>query len=209
VSESRTVAEFTNVVLAGEGAVVITEGPSGPLTVETDDNLLELIETTVDGETLEIRTRDGIDIDPTDSVRYTIDVPHLSAIELLGAGSFDVATWSADDALVVLGGAGDIRVDGFAGTSLTVELSGAGMITIAGMTGTQDVTASGVGDYVAADLESGTAMLDVDGTVSATVWVADALTVTASGVGEVAYYGEPVVAQEVTAPASIVALGPK
>ena len=59
VKESRDVDGFDRIVVTGAGTVIITQGGSESLTIETDDNLMEYIETEVSGNTLEIGfTRD-------------------------------------------------------------------------------------------------------------------------------------------------------
>jgi len=48
VSENRTVAPFTGIQLVGAGDVIITQDSVQSLTVETDDNIVGLLSTTVE-----------------------------------------------------------------------------------------------------------------------------------------------------------------
>jgi hypothetical protein len=209
VTETREVAAFDRVVLGGEGAVVIREGEDESLTVETDDNLLEYIESSVSDGTLEIRTTEGVDIAPTDSVLYEIGMADVTGIELLGAGSIEIERWSADGAEIALGGAGEIVVGEFDGTRLTVDFPGVGEISISGAVDHQDVTLAGVGEYGAGGLESLTARVEASGTGTATVWAVDSLEATATGVGVIQYYGDPELTEQVGGVATIVAMGDK
>ena len=209
VTEDRSVEGFNRVVLAGEGELTILQGDAESLTVETDDNLQEHIETRVIGDQLQIRTAAGINIDPTDSVTYRLTATDLDEVELSGAGTITMEQWSTTDAAVVLTGAGDIEVGVLAATTLGVDLRGAGTIRLAGAVEGHDVDLSGVGEYEAADLESGVATVVLSGAASATVWATDQLHVRISGTGSVAYHGSPALEQEVSGIGSVEALGPK
>lgn len=209
VIETRDVESFDRVVLAGEGLVIVTFGDSEAIQVETDDNLIDLIETTVREGALEIRTADDVDIAPTDSVRYRVTVTDLVAVELAGAGSFEVEPWSTDAAQVILSGAGDIRIQALRANALTVEHAGVGSVAIAGSVTEQDVLVSGVGDYAAADLESENASITARGLTEATVWATERLGVIASDASTVRYYGSPDVTQDLSDLASIQSLGAK
>ena len=207
VLETRAVEPFDSVVLKGEGSVTISFGDEQTLTVETDDNLLGLIETTVRDRVLEISTADDTDIAPTDSVDYRITVGSLVGIELLGAGSIDVERWSVEAPSVIHGGAGDVRVESLQAEQLVVEFTGAGSVTIAGIVTEQNVSLSGVGTYEAADLESMNASIEARSAVAATVWATGTLDATVSDTGSVAYYGSPELTQQVDGLGEITSLG--
>lgn len=206
-SEARSAQGFDRVVLRGEGRVIVTQGSNESLTVETDDNLLQYIETQVRNGALEIKTRDGVDIAPTESVTYRVDIIELAALELLGAGSIKIDQPVAPELELVLGGAGDIQVFGIDGDDLTVELSGTGTIVVDGTVNHQDVKALGVGDYNAAHLESTSASVEARGSTTVTVWVTDTLAVTNADTASVAFYGQPEVTQQAGGLGTITPLG--
>ena len=54
ILEERDVSGFDQIVMAGAGQIIITQGDRESLSIETDDNLLEYISTEVTGDTLEI-----------------------------------------------------------------------------------------------------------------------------------------------------------
>ncbi|MCP3974987.1 MAG: DUF2807 domain-containing protein [bacterium] len=206
-TETRDLSGFDQVTLAGEGNVILTEG-SGPLfTIETDDNLLAHIETTVANGVLTIATESGIDIDPTESVKYVISMPDITGLTLSGAGNFQLTTSSGESLTLTLSGAGDITIDSVTADQLDVELSGVGTITLGGEVGTQDVTLSGAGSYQAADLRSTTANVTTSGAGNATVWVTGELDATVSGVGSIDYYGSPRLTDKVTGLGKITSRG--
>lgn len=209
VTETRGVAGFDRVVLAGEGKVLVTAGTDDSLSIETDDNLLAYIESEVSGSKLILSTRDGYDIEPSHDVVYRVTVADLRGIELLGAGSIRVDGVATGDLDIRLAGAGTIEVLDIDGSRLDVDLPGAGSITVAGEVVEQTVTLPGAGSYRAGDLRSRIASVEATGVGGATVWVTADLTITTSGVGAISYYGSPTLDEHVTGVASIQSLGEK
>lgn len=209
VSESRPASGVERVVLAGEGRLIIAQDGNESLITETDNNLLEYIETSVEDNTLTIRTRSGVDIGPTNGVVYRLSVVEVTAVELSGAGSVEGAELSASALELVLSGVGDFTISGLAAEALAVELSGTGSITVDGVTQTQTVDVSGLGEYVAAELRSEEAEVSARGAASATVWVTTTLDITADDSGSASYYGSPQTTQQQNGLGSITALGDK
>ena len=91
---------------------MIGDGPG--LTVRTDDNLHDYLEVAVSNGTLRLATRgDGAyDIDPTDSITWTVHTPQAIALHLSGAGFIGATGVQADRLEVVVDGVGDIDLAG-------------------------------------------------------------------------------------------------
>lgn len=198
VTETREVAGFDQVTLAGEGTVIVTTGADPSLTIETDDNLLTHIDTTVENGVLAIATEPTINIDPSDSVVYRVAAPDIVGLTLAGAGSFQLGECEAESFSVVLAGAGDIEIERLVADSLDVAIPGVGSVSIAGKVLSQEVTLPGAGDYKGDNLESSQATVTASGVGSATVWVTEQLDATVSGVGSIDYYGSPDLTQSVS-----------
>jgi len=206
-TETRDVADFERVTLAGEGRVIITTGTGASLSVETDDNLMQHIETSVSDGELDIRTESGIDLDPTDSVVYRITGPAINAIRLAGAGDIDLDAASGSSFEIELLGAGDVEVTRLAVEELKVTISGVGQVTAVGGATSQEVSIPGAGSYDGRGLQSRFAVVTTSGAGSAEVWVTETLEATVSGVGSIDYYGSPAVTQSVTGLGSITSRG--
>lgn len=207
VTEDRSVSEFERVTLAGEGRVIITTGAAPSLSVETDDNLMQHIETTVSGGVLDIRTESGIDIDPSDSVVYRITASAITGIRLVGAGGIDLDAASGGDFEIELIGAGDIAVASLMADNLKVTIAGVGKVTVMGGVASQEVNIPGAGSYEGRSLQSRSAVVTASGAGSADVWATETLEATVSGVGSIDYYGSPEVTESVTGIGSINARG--
>jgi hypothetical protein len=202
VEVERRVSGFDSILVSGAGRVIVTQGDEEYLTIETDDNLIEYIETEVRGGTLEIGFRDGTVfssgggrrvLEPTEGFTFRIGVKDLESISLSGAARFELDKLKTDQFEINLSGAGDIMVGDLNAEVLNVLVSGAGDVEIAGKVESQDVRLSGLGRYQAYDLESQEAAINISGAGGAEVWVMDQLVVTISGAGDVRYYGDPTI----------------
>jgi hypothetical protein len=190
--------------------VIITQSDKESLTVETDDNLMQYIETQVRGGTLELGfTDDDILLRPSKSIIFRLSVIELTALDSSGAGRFEMDELDADRLEVTLSGAGVIRMDSLSASDLVVTVSGAGNIELAGQVKTQEVNLNALGNYNASDLESQAATVSISGAGSASIWVHDALDVTISGAGNVDYYGSPEVSQNISGVGRVTSQGDK
>jgi hypothetical protein len=82
VTDERSIQEFQQVELAGEGRLLMS--PDGPeaLEVRTDDNLLPYIETEVVDGRLIVSTRPDTDLQPSQSITYRVGCDPLSEVVL-------------------------------------------------------------------------------------------------------------------------------
>jgi hypothetical protein len=210
VTEERDVSGFDSVTLSGYGQVIITQGDAEALAIETDDNLMQYIETKVSGRTLEIRfTEERTIVDPSESIIFRLSVIDLTALDSSGAGSFEIDALDTDRLEVDLSGAGNIEIGSLSATDLVVTVSGAGNVELAGQVETQKIDLNGLGNYDAPDLKSQAASVDISGAGNVTMWVLDTLAVKMSGAGNVEYYGSPTVTQDISGVGKLTSRGDK
>ena len=218
IVEDRKVSGFDNILVYGAGKVIVSQGNSESLSVETDDNLMKYIKTEVKGNTLEIgftdstlfsSRRGGAALDPSDGFIFRVSVIDLEGISVSGAAKFEVEKLKTDQLDISLSGAGDVTVDDLNATRLDVDISGAGDIELTGKVEVQNVVLSGFGRYQASDMESQEAAVTISGAGGAEVWVTETLDVTISGAGDVKYYGSPTVNPEISGVGRIQGLGDK
>jgi hypothetical protein len=180
-TEERVVEPFEEVRFAGEGRLEITVGGHQSLSITADDNLLPLIETVVEDETLQIRMIEEIDPDVDLVVRVT--TPDLRAVACSGAGSVDVRGLAADD--------------------FAVGVSGAAKVDLEGRADTVELNLSGVGSIQAGDLVAREAVVRVSGVGHAHVNASDLVDARVSGVGSVTYEGDPELRESISGLAKI------
>ena len=211
VEESRPVSGFTAISLYTEGQVTIVQGDAETLTIETDDNLVEYIETTVSDGVLDIRLREGADVDlePTNGIRFEITTGALDALDLYGAGALIVGDLATDRLSLKVSGAGVIRIRNLAASELDVMLAGAGSVVVAGEVGREQLTLAGVGDIDVSNTSANQVTVALSGMGDVAVWAIDRLDATIAGIGDVDYYGSPSVTERIPGSGKVNHMGDK
>ena len=199
VTEERSVSAFEHIELSGIGMLVIEIGSEEALVIEAEDNLLEYLETSVRGDTLEIGSRERTNLQPTEPISYYLTVKSLDSISVSGLGNVEAPGMETTRFSVDISGAGDVNMDSLHAEQLDVSISGLGSVGIdAGQVSEQTIDISGSGDYNGRNLESRTADVQVSGLGSATLWVTQDLSVNISGSGSVRYAGDPSVDSDIS-----------
>jgi Putative auto-transporter adhesin, head GIN domain len=184
VTQSRAVSGISNVSLSGSGQVLIEQGDSESLTVTTDDNLLQYIQTYVHGNALDLGFTDPMtNIQPTNDIVFTLKVKKLEGLEISGSGKADVKGLAQDRLQIRISGSGDVSGQG---TAHDLELR-----------------ISGSGNYRGQDIKSQRATVGVSGSGNAVVSVSDTLKADVSGSGTIEYVGEPQVSQNISGSGSV------
>ena len=210
--EIHTFSGLTGVELGTIGELDIRLGDTEELRISADDNLLEYFDATQDGDTLRIRTRRGVNLRPSEPVRYTLTVREVEFIGLSSSGDATAPALAAEHFEIRIGSSGDLSVDGIEANSLdvtigssgdlsmddlrsgslTVRITSSGNVRIGGgVVDSQDITISSSGDYDGESVRSAqvTARLSSNGT--ARLWAEESLNATLNSSGSVYYKGDP------------------
>jgi hypothetical protein len=168
-TQSRVLARFSRLDLAGSTSVTVVAGGRQSVVVRADSNLISHVTTRVVAGTLVIGTTGGFT--PRTPMSVQVSAPSLAAVTLSGSG--------------------EISVSGVRAPRLTVMLPGTGALYATGTTTQLDVTVGGSGlaqlsDLVARDVHavvSGSGLIRVTATASLNAMV--------SGTGAIVYSGNP------------------
>jgi len=229
VTQTIDVSDFQRVTLEGFGDVFIEQGQTESLSVETDENILPLLDIRVRGSELILGTKNGVDVNPSRSITYTLTVQDLDAIKLGGSGTFHVGSLKSGNFEITVSGSGDVDISSLAAKELSVELNGSGNILVEnidvttvdtslqgsgdikleGQADTQNVRVGGSGNYLAGNLQTNAADVSIPGSADVTVWAEDLLSIRVSGSGNIRYYGKPVIDQTISGSGNITSLGEK
>lgn len=215
VTEARDVTAVTTVELRTVGVLNLAVGDEPGLSVTGKADVLEDLETRVDGDTL------IIDLDNTwrrtGYLEYNLVVPALSTVilsgsgevygdlgaedsvelEIDGSGDIGVDDLAADDVRLGIHGSGEIRLQEVTTTTLTIVVDGSGDVDVAGQADHLSIAIPGSGTVDAGDLQARTGEVTIDGSGETTVNVADALDASIEGSGDITYLGDPEVRQEI------------
>ncbi len=209
VTETREVSGFDSIEVDGSGEVNITQGGGETPTVETDDNVMEHVETEVRGGTLHLGFKPGINLIDATRLVFTVGVDDLNGINVSGSGDVEADLLATDRLEIDVSGSGDVQIGDLTADTLTVKISGSGDVDLAGEATRQDISISGSGRYRAGDLASESADIDISGSGNATVWSTEALDASISGSGVVNYYGRPAISSSQSGSGELNSLGEK
>jgi len=215
-SQVRPVQGFSRVTLRDYGELQLAQGETESLTVESEPQILQAIQTTVRGDTLDIRIGaswfDKLNYALSTSftripIKYTLVVKELKALDILGAARVTLEGVQGERLALVLGGAGEVTGSDLKLDLLDVDLRGAGRIELAGRADEQWVTISGAGNYHAPDMATRSTRVEVNGAGRATVAAEGELNLAIRGMGSVDYYGPADVKRSISGLGSINHLG--
>lgn len=191
------------------------EGAASSVRVECDDNLLEHIETRVEGDRLVVTQPPGSWVQPRVRCRVVVVADSIRDAEVAGSG--DVLVWSdsavtglgalrvagsgglhlrgaalADELALSIAGSGDLVVDRVEARHVTATLGGSGSMVVSdGQSETVDVSIEGSGDVDLASMSALEVDAGVFGSGSAHVRCTDRIAARVDGSGDVVIYGDP------------------
>jgi hypothetical protein len=199
-SETRPLPEFHSISLSGQGKIVIYEGDTGTIKVESEDNLLPYIKTEVSGGVLRIEQNTGEvfeSLKPTKPITFYVTAKNLDEIILSGTGQVEANHKIVGKSLVVnVSGAGKVDLE-IAVEKLSANIAGSAEYNLKGTAEEQDIRISGAALYNAPDLNSKRVKVDISGYGKVNIDAEDSLDINLSGNGSVYYKGSPKISKEI------------
>jgi len=191
VEEVKALSGFTAVDNRCELDVLVERGDTFGVVVSIDDDLQELVEVSVVGDTLRIDTSENIgDHVPGPSVRVTL--PALRAATVSGSGDLHAFQFLESTPVELeVSGSGDVDYDGSA-PQLTARVRGSGDLHVRGSTERLQAEVNGSGDLDARELVASSASLSVDGSGDLTATVHGPTDARISGSGDIDVFGSAV-----------------
>ena len=190
--QQREVKNFSGVANSLSAKVEIRIGATEGVTIETDDNLLPLVETVVEDGVLQIRPiKRNLNLN-TKTMTIIVQAKSLDRLSLGGSGTIDSDALRAGTLHVDLGGSGTINLKGVDADTLSINVGGSGDTKIAtGVAKHLSISIGGSGDVKMGGVRSDTVSVAIAGSGTTTVWARDTLKLTVAGSGDVNYYGDP------------------
>jgi hypothetical protein len=206
-TEKRNLVSFNRIENQGSFNVFIRHDSLFTATVEAESNLIPYIRTIVNGNTLEIDTRENLQNNYPINVYVT--TPVLHGANLSGSGIVEIDSIESENLDVVLSGSGTMRgeanttylltrISGSGNISLysitnncDARISGSGNMDLTGETINSNFSISGSGNIQSYNYTQKECFAKISGSGSMYVNVSDYLDVVISGSGSVFYMGEP------------------
>jgi hypothetical protein len=201
------VSGFTGISLALDALVEIQQGEAEGVTIETDNNLLPLVETVVENGTLKIRPAKRNASFSTKKMNIIVRVKTIDSLAIAGAGEIRAVGLKASALKTSIAGSGDIRINSLDVGALTVKIAGSGDFSSTGSAASMNARIAGSGNIRAENLSTKAVEVGIAGSGDATVWARDTLNVDVTGSGDIKYYGDALVKTSIVGSGSVKRLG--
>jgi len=164
--ETRNVSTFTKIIFRVPGKLYLRQGSPQKVVLEGKKDILEEIETDVDGSRLVIGKEDKWDWNwgSDDQVNVYITVKDIEGLTVGGSGDLIGETKiTADDIDLNVSGSGNMKVEVDASGDMEADVSGSGNIDLKGKCKNFDSDVSGSGKVFASITVTGDADFGVSG----------------------------------------------
>jgi hypothetical protein len=191
-SQQRELGHFNGVSNALAAKVEIRIGNTESVTIETDDNLLPLVETVIENGMLKIQpARRNMNLS-TRNMKIVVQAKALDHVSLGGSGANDSDVLRAGKLKVTLGGSGTVSLKGVEADVLSISMGGSGDMKIAGGNAKDvSIAIGGSGTVKMGAVRSDSVSVSIGGSGDVTVWARESLNLSVAGSGDVNYYGDP------------------
>ncbi|MGD9056238.1 MAG: head GIN domain-containing protein [Desulfobacterales bacterium] len=196
VTEERQLPEFKTIKLKGIGRVSLTQGQMHSIGIQTDDNIMPLIETEVHADQLVI-SQGNYNLRPT-TLEFNVTVAHLKGIAISGSGEvMGKSRFVSEDFYAKISGSGDVVLE-LDVKDLQTDISGSGSMNLAGQTNRHNASISGSGKINAFDMPARNVSLKVSGSGDCKINATETLDARISGAGDVIYTGRPRITSKIS-----------
>jgi len=191
--EERDLEDFTGIGFSVAGTLVLEQGNTFSVVLEGDDDYIEEIETTVQGNMLVISHDRWISFSRNNrKLTVYVTMPVVEELNVSGSGSI-LAEGSvrAEDLDMSVSGSGNIRLSDLTAESAGCSISGSGSLELKGSASTGKLSISGSGKYRGDSFRLNGLNVNISGSGTCSTLVEDKLVARVSGSGDVYYSGNP------------------
>lgn len=189
VKQEIKIDRFDKIQLLGSHKVYLTTGKAQKVTIETTQNIIDLLKKDVENGTWKISFEKCINT--KNEIVFYVDVDQIQELAVIGSGDIIGKNKIETEELTLnVKGSGDIKLN--VGVSkLHAKIQGSGDIELTGETSFQSILVQGSGDYEANHLTSQEAEAIVNGSGDIEINVTQKITANVNGSGDILYSGNP------------------
>lgn len=194
-TDVREISGFTEIIAQGRFDLILVEGEKEGVRIETNENLLELFQTRLEGEVLYISMT--ADIRKFDAMNVTVSIKALNKILLLGEVGLKTNNVIHFDNLEIFsGGMSKIEMELYA-SHLTLQLTDGTFAHFKGFSETLDAEIHDETELNAFEMEVEKADILSSGLTEVMINVKNDLKLMVSGSSNIYYKGEPTISQRI------------
>ncbi len=191
--QERKITAFDAIDVSGAYNIILNQDSVTSVYVETDENLLPLINTTVEGGKLIIENKDSKSLCPSKNINVYVNVADIKNIDISGAVEVKcIKKFSLNDLKIDVSGAGEINLN-LSVQNLYLDCSGASKILLSGDATNVISDNSGASEINAFDFLVENFKITSSGAGKAKVNVSKKLDIDISGASYVKYKGNFVI----------------
>lgn len=191
ISNDRTVGNFTSVKVNNGIRMNITSGDVLKVNVEADDNVIDDVETTVEGDELIVRFSDKFSFQNT-NITVNLVMPEVKRISASGGSTINSKDQlPKTDAMVIKSSGGSTVNANVDARTLDLESSGGATFKISGRSQLVSIDASGGASVNTYELLSETANIKASGGASVKAYASINVDAGASSGASISYKGNP------------------
>jgi hypothetical protein len=189
-TEAYAFADFTEVEIGSAFEFEIKQSGSYSINVTADDNVMDYVQVSKDGQTLKIRLGRVSLLGPV-TLRASVTIPQLRGLTVSGASRGAVSDFSStEDLNIAVSGASRVTGDITAG-DIGFDVSGASTIQLEGSANDIAANVSGASHFNLDAFTVNNADVNFSGASSGTVNLDGRLDANLSGASRLLYIGEP------------------
>ena len=189
-TEEYAFTNFTKVEISSAFEFEIRQSSSYNISVTADDNVIDYVQVSQDGQTLKIRLGRVTWLGPV-TLRASVTMPQLHSLTVSGASRGTVSDFSSTEDLdITVSGASRVTGDITAG-NVEFDISGASTIQLEGSADDMVASVSGASSFNLDDFTVNDADVNFSGASSGTINLDGTLDADLSGASKLWYIGEP------------------
>jgi len=190
VTQQKDFSDFSAIEVSSAFEVEISQSSFYGISITADDNVIDYIQVSKTGNTLNVGIQTGSYQSTT--LQVEIEMPEIDSLRLSGATSGIIEDFSSSEPFVVeLSGASSLEMGDMNVGDFEVEVSGASTLTAEGSGNDLVSIVEGASNLDLTDFPVHNSELIVSGASQATVNMNGTLDATVSGASTVYYIGEP------------------
>jgi hypothetical protein len=207
VTESRQTATFDGVKLEFSADVYFTQANDYKVELQSQENILDEIETTVINNNLVIRLRHSdTRLRTNDGIQIFVSGPNVRSFIIEGSGYLEVKNPITPANLQLkVDGSGNIKINNVTTTEVNAEVEGSGMIAVNSGNANEAnalIEGSGLIDITGLTVKDADASVRGSGNIS--LFATQTLQASISGSGTIFYKGSPAVTKHISGSGSVV-----
>jgi hypothetical protein len=190
-TEQYGFANFTRVEISSAFEFQIRPSSSYSINVTADDNVIDHVQISQDGQTLKIRVG-GVPSFRRVTLKALVTMPQLGGLTVSGASRGTVANFNSTEAVnIAVSGASRVTGDITAG-DIGFDVSGASTIELEGSADNMVAAVSGASRFSLDDFTVNNANVNISGASTGTINLDGRLDANVSGASTLLYVGDPV-----------------